>query len=70
MPLCMSLHADDGSTVPIFWGYALVPMLSTTVSNMIESGRLALVFDLDETLLVANSSSSLENRLEACRKAR
>lgn len=56
--------------MPIFWGYVLVPMLSTTVSNMIESGRLALVFDLDETLLVANSASSLDNRLEQCRKLR
>eukprot|EP00955_Chlamydomonas_euryale_P087653 364314-Chlamydomonas_euryale.AAC.10 len=30
---------------------------------MIELGRLALVFDLDETLLVANSLSTLDSKV-------
>ena len=31
---------------------------------------MALVFDLDETLLVANTNSSLENRIEDCKRQR
>ena len=62
--------AADGRKVPVFWGYVLVPYLATSVATMIEASKLALVFDLDETLLVANSSSTLDTRMEACRKAR
>ena len=63
-------RADDGRRVPVFWGYLLVPRVAGLVSSVLDAGRLALVFDLDETLLVANSASQLDNRVEACRKAR
>ncbi|GAX81116.1 hypothetical protein CEUSTIGMA_g8550.t1 [Chlamydomonas eustigma] len=61
---------SDGMRTPVWWGYQLTPYLATTVSTMIESGRLGLVFDLDETLLVANSCATLEKKMEDCRKQR
>ena len=54
----------------MFWGYALYYGVASTTSLMLESSRMAVVFDLDETLLVANSASTLINRVEAARNQR
>ncbi len=66
----LSLPPGDGSRTATFWGYVLTPYLTISVGSMVESGRLALVFDLDETLLVANSTSTLDSKIEVCRKSR
>ncbi len=42
----------------------------TLVAELLDRVYLALILDLDETLLVANSASTIENRMESCRRAR
>lgn len=48
----------------IFWGYALPPHLAPRVSHLLQKSQLALVLDLDETLLFACSMEELRRRLE------
>lgn len=59
----MPVLSGDGTQSPAFWGYVIAPYLAKMVCSMVDAGRLALVFDLDETLLVANSSSTLETKV-------
>lgn len=67
----MRVHpSDDGSKTPVFWGYVLYFGVASAVSLMLESSRMAVVLDLDETLLVANSQSTLESKIEVARKTR
>jgi hypothetical protein len=57
------VHCADGQKVPVFWGYLLprgTPLLTKT---LLDTHRLALVFDLDETLLSAFSQSSLQSKI-------
>lgn len=68
--LSLSMPADDGSQIPVFWGYELTVGLASLAASMLDSSRLALIFDLDETLLVANSSSNLDTRIDNCRRQR
>lgn len=51
-------------------GYVLHTGLATLVTSMLDSSRMAIVFDLDETLLVANSLSSITNKIESAQKNR
>lgn len=62
--------AGDGSRVPVWLGYVLHTGLATLVTSMLDSSRMAIVFDLDETLLVANSQSSIANKIDAAQKNR
>lgn len=66
------LHAlaDDGTRMPVFWGYVLPPGLASLVTTWLDTNRIALIFDLDETLLVAHTTASLESRIEQCRATR
>lgn len=54
----------------MFWGYVMPPKLPSLVTAMLDKGQLGLIFDLDETLLVAHTLSSIESRIESCRKAK
>ena len=58
--------SDDGRRTPVFWGYVLTPYTISTMIPLLDANRLALIFDLDETLLIANTVSSLEKRMEDC----
>jgi len=37
---------------------------------MLDRSQMGLIFDLDETLLVAHSGNTVEGRMESCRRAR
>ncbi|KAI5073352.1 hypothetical protein GOP47_0011946 [Adiantum capillus-veneris] len=50
---------------PCFWGFLMMPGLYSSCLNMLNLRCLALVFDLDETLIVANTMRSFEDRIEA-----
>jgi len=54
----------------VFWGYVLTPYAAVTSTMLLDSSRLAIVFDLDETLLIANSSSTLEKKIADCQRLR
>ncbi|GLJ50168.1 hypothetical protein SUGI_1067360 [Cryptomeria japonica] len=51
--------------VPCFWGFNVVGGLYAACLGMLNLRCLAVVFDLDETLLVANTLRSLQDRIEA-----
>lgn len=50
---------------PCFWCYAVPSGLYTACLGMLNLRCLAIVFDLDETLIVANTMKSFEDRIEA-----
>ncbi|XP_044494702.1 RNA polymerase II C-terminal domain phosphatase-like 2 [Mangifera indica] len=52
---------------PCFWCYAVPLGLYNSCLGMLNLRCLAIVFDLDETLIVANTMKSFEDRIEALR---
>lgn len=50
---------------PCFWGFLMTSGLYASCLNMLNLRCLALVFDLDETLIVANTMRSFEDRIDA-----
>jgi len=69
-PQPLTPAADDGSKVPVYWAWLLAAGIPTLVCAMLDRSQMGLIFDLDETLLVAHSSNTAESRMESCRKAR
>ncbi|XP_052116198.1 RNA polymerase II C-terminal domain phosphatase-like 2 isoform X3 [Arachis duranensis] len=52
---------------PCFWCYAVPKGLYNACLGMLNMRCLAIVFDLDETLIVANTMKSFEDRIDALR---
>ncbi|XP_073222194.1 RNA polymerase II C-terminal domain phosphatase-like 2 isoform X2 [Cicer arietinum] len=52
---------------PCFWCYAVPARLYDACMAMLNLRCLSIVFDLDETLIVANTMKSFEDRIEALR---
>lgn len=52
---------------PCFWGYAVPARLYDACMVMLNMRCLSIVFDLDETLIVANTMKSFEDRIDALR---
>ncbi|CAN6724099.1 unnamed protein product [Malus baccata var. baccata] len=52
---------------PCFWCYAVPVGLYSASLGMLNLRVLSIVFDLDETLIVANTMKSFEDRIEALR---
>ncbi|CAJ2668496.1 unnamed protein product [Trifolium pratense] len=52
---------------PCFWCYAVPVGLYDACMGMLNLRCLSIVFDLDETLIVANTMKSFEDRIEALR---
>lgn len=46
----------------VFWGYAVMRGAVAHVTEMLDQGRIPLVFDLDETLVLAHTIFSLRTR--------
>jgi RNA polymerase II C-terminal domain phosphatase-like 1/2 len=69
MPGGMELHLVAMNVVrkqqPYFWGFVITSGLYKTCLSMLNLRCLALVFDLDETLIVANTMRSYEDRIDA-----
>ncbi|CAD7703580.1 unnamed protein product [Ostreobium quekettii] len=58
-------HKGDGAHA-LFWGYCILRGVVSCGSLLFENGgQLPAVFDLDETLVLANSGHNLGQRLEA-----
>lgn len=54
----------------MFWGYALAVGLAGVGAGLMREGRLALVLDIDETLLKAHTVNMLAESLKKARHAR
>jgi len=63
-PVCSA--QGDGSVVPVFWGYVLCPGMASVAFGLLERRQMALIFDLDETLVVAHTLSTAESRRDEC----
>jgi RNA polymerase II C-terminal domain phosphatase-like 1/2 len=53
---------------PCFWGFIVPPGLYNSCVVMLNLRCLGIVFDLDETLIVANTMRSFEDRIEALQR--
>ncbi|KAI3823925.1 hypothetical protein L1987_05370 [Smallanthus sonchifolius] len=53
---------------PCFWGFSVAPGLYESCLVMLNLRCLGIVFDLDETLIVANTLRSFEDRIEALQR--
>lgn len=59
---------DGQNQLPCFWGFNVVSGLYASCLGMLNLRCLAIVFDLDETLVVANTMRSFEDRIEILRR--
>lgn len=55
--------AGRNSTGAAYWGYTVPAHLLNLASSALHFGRLVVVFDLDETLLMAHTVDSLAQRI-------
>ncbi|KAF5728664.1 C-terminal domain phosphatase-like 1 isoform 1 [Tripterygium wilfordii] len=53
---------------PCFWGFSVAAGLYTYCLGLLNLRCLGIVFDLDETLIVANTMRSFEDRIEALQR--
>lgn len=53
---------DQDSKECVFWAYAAMRGAVAHVTEMVDTGRIPLIFDLDETLVLAHTIFSLRNR--------
>ncbi|PIA45600.1 hypothetical protein AQUCO_01600069v1 [Aquilegia coerulea] len=51
-----------------FWGFIVAPGLYNSCLNMLNLRCLGIVFDLDETLVVANTMRSFEDRIDSIQR--
>ncbi|CAN4084027.1 unnamed protein product [Withania somnifera] len=57
-----------GEQCPCFWGFKVASGLYDSCLTMLNLRCLGIVFDLDETLIVANTMRSFEDRIEALQR--
>lgn len=65
--VAMHSRKDDGQG-PCFWGFNATSSLYNSCLVMLNLRCLGIVFDLDETLIVANTMRSFEDRIEALQR--
>lgn len=53
-----------------YWGFTVTANLLGVVSNILRFSKLVLVFDIDETLLMAHTLDSLQTRLQRVKAER
>ncbi|XP_049381587.1 RNA polymerase II C-terminal domain phosphatase-like 1 [Solanum stenotomum] len=57
-----------GGQCPCFWGFKVASGIYDSCLTMLNLRCLGIVFDLDETLIVANTMRSFEDRIEALQR--
>ncbi|KAH6829050.1 C-terminal domain phosphatase-like 1 [Perilla frutescens var. hirtella] len=65
--VAMHSRKDEGQG-PCFWGFNVASSLYNSCLVMLNLRCLGIVFDLDETLIVANTMRSFEDRIEALQR--
>lgn len=65
--VAMHSRKDEGQG-PCFWGFNVASSIYNSCLVMLNLRCLGIVFDLDETLIVANTMRSFEDRIEALQR--
>lgn len=65
--VAMPSRKDEGRS-QYFWGFLIAPGLYSSCLVMLNLRCLGIVFDLDETLVVANTMRSFEDRIDALQR--
>nr|GMD93070.1 RNA polymerase II C-terminal domain phosphatase-like 1 [Ipomoea batatas] len=60
----VAMQSREYGVCPCFWGFIVSPGLYSSCLVMLNLRCLGIVFDLDETLIVANTLRSFEDRIE------
>lgn len=66
--LVAMLSRNRRDQMPCFWGYNISSGMYNSCLGMLNLRCLAIVFDLDETLIVANTLRSFEDRIDALQR--
>lgn len=66
--LVAMLSRKNDKQCPCFWGFRITSGLYDSCLVMLNLRCLGIVFDLDETLIVANTMRSFEDRIEALQR--
>ncbi|XP_011027882.1 PREDICTED: RNA polymerase II C-terminal domain phosphatase-like 1 [Populus euphratica] len=66
--LVAMLSRSNEKQHPCFWGFSVAPGLYDSCLVMLNLRCLGIVFDLDETLIVANTMRSFEDRIDALQR--
>lgn len=64
----VAMRSRRNEFFPCFWGFCVAPGLYESCLVMLNLRCLGIVFDLDETLIVANTLRSFEDRIEALQR--
>lgn len=64
----VAMRSRRNDLFPCFWGFCVAPGLYESCLVMLNLRCLGIVFDLDETLIVANTLRSFEDRIEALQR--
>ncbi|KVH89550.1 Double-stranded RNA-binding [Cynara cardunculus var. scolymus] len=64
----VAMRSRRNDLFPCFWGFNVAPGLYESCLVMLNLRCLGIVFDLDETLIVANTLRSFEDRIEALQR--
>eukprot|EP00878_Enallax_costatus_P037956 GHUV01043069.1.p1 GENE.GHUV01043069.1~~GHUV01043069.1.p1 ORF type:complete len:187 (+),score=26.64 GHUV01043069.1:599-1159(+) len=66
----VKVKTGQKSTAGGYWGYVVPSNLLNLAATVLHFGRLAVVFDLDETLLMAHTVDSLQARIKRVNAAK
>lgn len=68
----LSLPAGAGAKGPgpVYWGFTVTANLLPLTAQVLNTSKLMVVFDIDETLLTASTVDSLQARLRRVKTAR
>ncbi|KAK9064244.1 hypothetical protein SSX86_015624 [Deinandra increscens subsp. villosa] len=64
----VAMRSRRNDLFPCFWGFTVAPGLYESCLVMLNLRCLGIVFDLDETLIVANTLRSFEDRIESLQR--
>ncbi|XP_071726506.1 RNA polymerase II C-terminal domain phosphatase-like 1 [Rutidosis leptorrhynchoides] len=64
----VAMRSRRSDLLPCFWGFNVAPGLYESCLVMLNLRCLGIVFDLDETLVVANTLRSFEDKIEAIQR--
>ncbi|XP_042038793.1 RNA polymerase II C-terminal domain phosphatase-like 1 isoform X1 [Salvia splendens] len=64
----VAMHSRNYAQTPCFWGFNVASSLYNSSLAMLNLRCLGIVFDLDETLIVANTLRSFEDRIESLQR--
>ncbi|XP_057790491.1 RNA polymerase II C-terminal domain phosphatase-like 1 [Salvia miltiorrhiza] len=64
----VAMHSRNYGQTPCFWGFNVASSLYNSCLAMLNLRCLGIVFDLDETLIVANTLRSFEDRIDSLQR--